>query len=339
VADDQKPNEGQQETQFGSSGVSEALLRRIAIAVEAQSKTAEQKPQNGAEPAKPLFVQVVGGDDLEPFEEQSLAISRETLTLSSRTYHIAFYAFIAAVAAAAFVFMQVKEMSYQTQIMAAQSESAAAGAAIGELNTRRQLEIAQQQATAAQDGAKAIQRQTIQELRPWIKFSMGDPKVSPTISWYVEVGSPLTAPVMFTNVGKTPAINVIVMVGIDIISRGKDPKLPVAFRSPRGPTPPMHFVRGAIRELKTGTIFPQGNVHNMVERLELKNGKAVKKVATPDEAKAVNEGNAYLVIFGQAKYFDGFGIERWTRFCKGGFANGEDANSGKCAKYNAVDNN
>jgi hypothetical protein len=331
MVDEQQPQKDQQESQTTPSGVGKPSIELGAFSKGADPKPAQQS-QDGNEPAKPLLVQIVGGDALEPFEEQTLAISR-------RTYWVAIFAFLAALAAAIFVGTQVKIMSYQTQIMASQSESAVASATQGARDTREQLRIAQQQAKTAQDSVKAIQRQTIQELRPWIKFTMADPKITPTVSWYVHSGSPLTAPVMFINVGKTPAIRVEVIVGVDLIPRGQDPKLPVTYRHAHGRRAQPPFVRSAIRKINTGTIFPDGNVHDTVDRLELTNGKATKKLVTPAEVEAANAGNSYLVIFGIATYHDGFGIKRWTRFCRGQFVSGEDANNGKCANYNAVDNN
>lgn len=71
-------------------------------------KAKHNPPDSRATQANPLFVQTVGGDELEPFEKQSLAISRESLDISRRTYYIAILAFIAAAAAAIFVYAQVR---------------------------------------------------------------------------------------------------------------------------------------------------------------------------------------------------------------------------------------
>jgi hypothetical protein len=76
-------------------------------------------------PSQPTPAQLVGGNDLIPFEQQTVAIARESLAISRRTYWIAVLGFGAALAAAVFVGSQVKIMSYQTQVMGSQSESAA----------------------------------------------------------------------------------------------------------------------------------------------------------------------------------------------------------------------
>jgi hypothetical protein len=57
-----------------------------------------------------------------------------------------------------FFWVQLKEMTYQTQVLASQSEGANAGALMEEMNTRKQLAILQQQAAAATKQAKAAEQ-------------------------------------------------------------------------------------------------------------------------------------------------------------------------------------
>ena len=38
---------------------------------------------------EPILVRLVGGEELEPFEEQTIAIAKETLAISRRTYWVA----------------------------------------------------------------------------------------------------------------------------------------------------------------------------------------------------------------------------------------------------------
>jgi len=168
----------------------------------------EQDPEDGSTPAKPLFIQVVGGDALEPFEEQSLAISRHT-------YWVAIFAFGAALAAAVFVGTQVYEMTKQTQLLASQSEGANAGALMDEMNTRKQLGIVQKQVDAAQKQANAatreasvLQKQFEAADRPWIAVD-------------VSINSPLTYDsngvhvgfdIIPKNIGRSPAQNMSIQV-------------------------------------------------------------------------------------------------------------------------------
>src|SRR5580692_6951975 len=91
-----QPNKEAQERQPAPSGITQPPVQLPAVPQQADPPAADQEPKDGSDPTKPLFIQVVGGDELEPFEEQSLAISR-------RTYWVAIFAFGAALAAAIFV--------------------------------------------------------------------------------------------------------------------------------------------------------------------------------------------------------------------------------------------
>ncbi len=83
-------------------------------------------------------MRLVGDDELKPFEQQTLDISR-------RTYRLTVVAALIAFGAAIFVGVQVEEMTNQTQILASQTESASAGSLMDGMNTRKQLAIAQQE--------------------------------------------------------------------------------------------------------------------------------------------------------------------------------------------------
>ena len=65
---------------------------------------------------------------------------------------------------------------------------------------------------------------------------------------------------------------------------------------------------------------------------------AVRNLSVAEANDLVNK-RAYWAVYGKVEYADVFGHKHWTRFCKDGYANGEDGNSGKCAHYYAVDNN
>jgi hypothetical protein len=159
VTDEQKPDKGKEEAKLPASPIAQPP---IAPPEQPPAPPNANQPRDSPQPPRPpdpILVQLVGGDDLEPFEEQTLALTRENLEISRRTYRIAVFAFVAAALAAGFVFMQVKEMSHQTQILASQSESAAAGAAIGELNTRIQLDLMKQQARRAGESVDQFTKQ------------------------------------------------------------------------------------------------------------------------------------------------------------------------------------
>jgi hypothetical protein len=165
VNDAEKSGERKQEAQASDANVTQPPT---APPQEPPAGSDTGGASGNPQPSQPILVRLVGGDDLEPFEEQTLALARESLVISKRTFRIAILGFLAAVAAATFVGVQVFEMTKQTQIFASQSESASANGLLDGMNTRKQLDIAEKQAKAAQDSVKAIQRQTIQQERPWI---------------------------------------------------------------------------------------------------------------------------------------------------------------------------
>lgn len=124
---------------------------------------------------------------------------------------------LAAITAALF-YVQLNEMTKQTQILATQSESANAGAMMDEMNTRKQLAIAQQQveaagrqANAAQHSVKAIQNEMEVSERPWIAIS--DAKIASPISIDREGHASTNLNFNISNTGKTPAIGIIIAKG------------------------------------------------------------------------------------------------------------------------------
>jgi hypothetical protein len=241
MTEDQRSDQKNQDTQFRLPGVGQPSVKPNVTPKQTDPTSQQQRTQEGTNPAKPVFVQLVGGDELEPFEEQTLAISRETLTVSRRTYQVAIFAFLAALAAAVFVGSQVKIMSYQTQIMASQSESAAAGAAIGELNTRNQFKIAQEQADASQKQAKAaetqvdtLRRNFVNEQQPYVWFT----NETAIVDWTEWKGGTASWTYRITNYGKSPAINYSVdrhtEIGPDALEKVKNYRISRQFWSWKG---------------------------------------------------------------------------------------------------------
>jgi hypothetical protein len=301
-------------------------------------------------PREPILVQLVGDEELKPFEQQSLAIARESLAISRNSERIAIAAFAAAFLAALFVYFQVKVMSYQTQIMNAQSESAAGGAAIDEWNTQKQLKIAQQQAEAAQDSVTVIRQQMRTDERPWLEFKEGSGNINFT------VGQAISLPIQFSNIGRTPALHIRAFTCVQIMPVGHDPeftewnrsssivigldeRIPkryetgkAASKVPSKVTPPCNWVETAI-------IYPQGNEGYSFSRKRINGGKGEDDPLRLDEFKCLTDSTAYFSIYGQIWYRDVFGVHHWTKFCASKTFNGTPSQSRKCANYSDVDHN
>lgn len=322
MTDEQQPDEHQKESQLSPSGVTQPSIQPLAVSEQAGSNPASQQTQQGRDAAHPAFVQIVGGDDLEPFEEQTLAISR-------RTYWIAIFAFGAALAAAIFVGSQVKIMSYQTQIMASQTESASASSLMDGMNTKRQLDIAQQQATsagiqakAAQDSVKAIQRQMRVDQRPWIKLSAN------FATFAVKVGDTIKASTSFQETGKTAAMEIMAEWVIDLVDDGTTLKFP--FKVPRA-------------FYTTGVLYPSDpQVTQDVFWLTYDpkdKTKTIIRTFTVDDVKKLNDGAAFIIVYGRVRYVDGFHIHHWTHYCSWTFSKPGSYHASQCPAYNRVDKN
>ena len=322
MVDTGNPDERNQESKATDTSVTQP-------ATTAQKPAAKTDASGDPQPPQPILVQLVGGDDLEPFEERTLALTRDSLETSRRTHRVAVFGFWAAVAAATFVGIQVKEMSYQTQIMGSQSESAAAGAALGELNTRKQLAIAQKQARAAQDGVTAVQSQTQADQRAWVQ--MGTiPNGIDTVD-----NAPITARVFIGTIGKSPAKNISGGFAMDVYGSNEMPELDLGSKH-------------TLDHFSTGISFPN-DTHGF--QIEVFNRSVPSKIkpplVLPDINEKVNAGESYVVIWGKTTYDDIFGIHHWVRFCGlvGTIPRQTHAKSiydkarAKCATYNDVDEN
>ena len=163
-AGDGHPKE--QRAQQGPARIGDGVQASPLTEQQGEANSSSQQAAKQIGESNPLYVQLVGNDPF-PHEIESTQIARDTLTIERRAFTIAVLGFLVALGVAVFVWVQVSELSHQNQILAGQSESAAASAAIGELNTRTQLAIAKKSAEAAKQSSNAIALQ----MRPWAAIS------------------------------------------------------------------------------------------------------------------------------------------------------------------------
>lgn len=186
---------------------------------------------------------------------------------------------------AAFFYVQLNEMQRQTQILAAQTESAAAGASLDEMTTRKQIAVAQLQAKAAQDSVAAIQQQMRQDQRAWVGIH-GINLVTP-----LEKDKVFNILVIFMNSGKTPALETTGPIFTTLagapIKKLKD--LPT---------------KGLV--YYPGTIFP-GVAYSTTVSSPVK--------MTDDIIKEFNSGHIWIYVYGRTEYHDVFGRHHTTSNC------------------------
>lgn len=111
---------------------------------------------------------------------------------------------------AALFWVQLYEMTKQTQILASQSEGANAGALMDEMNTRKQLDIAQVQAKAAQDSVRTMRQQMLLGQRPWVSIT----KAAPHQTFVFQVGQSIRWDIAYVNSGRSPAIRMATDAGV-----------------------------------------------------------------------------------------------------------------------------
>src|ERR1700722_7291331 len=196
---DVKPGGNRQPLPVGDSAPQEPVKTPSQPSVPAASKqeiAAALQQQNGGpeipKERKPLRVEIVKDDELSAFE-------KKTVIYTIIGIFISFLAFIAACVAIVFVYQQFKEMADQTDILNRQARQARSDSAAASLVTDKQLSIAQQRATAAQNQVAAVTRQMRVDQRPLVKPDRQLQNVTLT------VGQPVTLPIQFSNIGKTPA--------------------------------------------------------------------------------------------------------------------------------------
>lgn len=329
MAEDQSRDQYERQGNPTSAGAGQLVFESAVLSKQANPKASEQNGREGTDSTKPVFVKIVGGDELEPFEQQTLAISR-------KTYWVAVFAFAAAVIAAAFVGVQVKEMTYQTQIFASQSEGANAGALMDEMNTRKQLAIAQTQAKAAQDSVTVIRQQMRIDQQGWVALDNLYPEVS------TEHGTQVYG--VLKNTGKSPARNIECIIGL-FFKHGPEPPTIVdgkwmemisnkvaigAVPSEAALEQPTQSDRADLRWMEhlaeTGritdpTLFPRDSALSIVSaparmRIGVLAPQGTFPLKLPVGGNWSMPGTFVVIAYGTALYTDTFGGAHNTRFCR-----------------------
>jgi hypothetical protein len=274
---------------------------------------------------KDVSVRIIRDEDLTPFEAQTIHIAQRTLAVSQGSYAFARIGFWVAFGAAVIIGIQVYEITKQTQILASQTESAVAAGLMDEMNTRKELDIAQKQAQAAQESVKAIQGQMRIDQRPWLYIPSGSEKIEPYV-----LGKEIADELYIVNSGKTLARNVITKFRLHMLLKGEEPEF--NYHDPF--FPPIVS--------KMGTIFPNEAPRSLrVYVITTVAGEKLRVTLPQRDLDALAKGEEHAVIYGTIEYDDTFGHHHWTHYC-GGTILGQafpNAPSKKCVEYNDTDHN
>lgn len=293
VTQSEKADEGKQESKAADAVVVKPLTpppRAPPAPPNIANASSDPKPP------QPLLVHLVNGSDLKPFEVQTLAIASESLAISRRTYWIAIFGFLAALAAACFVGIQVEEMTNQTQILASQSEGANAGALMDEMNTRKQLDIAKRQAKSSEDAIATSLQIERADQRAWLGISEFE------VEQYApdEPQKPFKIVLRLRNSGKTPAINI---------------RLATAFQNYPDPvvdgpsTNDIKVLLHSLKESKSAFVAAPNSTRKYII-----DDRVNKNIVTANYS-TIRTYHSWAYFFGQIEYDDVFQHGRITKFC------------------------
>jgi hypothetical protein len=230
----------------------------------------------------------------------------------------AFLAFCAALIYAGIALDQWIEMHTQTQEIFRQAEVENNDAGVKAAQWLAEFKNARDQVNAAQASAEAIQKQTQQDQRPWLKitFGLNEPRVQ----------FPISGTIHIVNGGKTPARHVIAKVVVEQVKNGEGPKLNYA---------------GPGMAVTTGTLFPNEPPVNLpiIKRIIGTDGKGTNDIFTDTESDDFMNGRIFYIIYGTIYYTDFFGTNHWTKYCSFHAAQGFTFTAQNCTNYGDIDKN
>jgi hypothetical protein len=200
----------------------------------------------------------------------------------------------------------------------------------------RNVLYAQQQVEAAQDSVKAIQKQMRMDQRPWVKIA---PSTDKPMRVDIGVNHPLKVFMALSNIGKTPARNIVAR----IVVRPINDDLPGLTDDFTGSTEIAHFV------LRGGTMFPNDKITDVpvIRGRKASNGEGIEAdPITFTEHDDLMHGKSIVAIYGKVMYDDVFNIHHWTYFCYEANPSdnyvihpGGSAVETQCMRYSRVDKN
>ncbi len=135
------------------------------------------------------------------------------------------------------------------------------------------------------------------------------------IHYTIDAGKVIESTIVFTNTGKTPAVNL----------RTRATMKPV----PVGDAPDFQHIYSIVPQnhspvAPNASIFTNPKDHSNIPLAQ-------------DEVDAIKQGAAVVYIYGRIDYEDIFHVDHWISFCYS--ANTDLVNSSACKEHNEIDNN
>jgi hypothetical protein len=139
-------------------------------------------------------------------------------------------------------------------------------------------------------------------------------------------------PLRVTNVGKTPARNIVVATVVEVVPRAQAPNFGDS------PTDIIPIFRSEV-----GDLFPNDwtsfNTWRLKAKGEAKKGgdTEVWPLSKPEYAELM-AGQAYIAVHGQIGYEDIYHVPHWTKFCYWWPFTSLEYNASECVGRNTTDN-
>jgi hypothetical protein len=225
-------------------------------------------------------------------------------------------AFAAAFLYAGLAAIQLNEMHTQTAQVFSQSDVENANASRRTVEVFQQLEIAQQQAGAAQKSVEAIQKQMRVDQQARISVEVG-------LNTALQLNGMVGAGLRYTNTGKTVARNILIKSVVTIAPEKQE----LLFRYPSD----------LVNTFRIGAVYPMSSSPVQARMYDPGHiGHSIKK----EEYEALQEYRSHGLVYGKISYDDVFGGHHWNTFCNMSQLRDPVSDMPKaCVAYNTTDKN
>jgi hypothetical protein len=137
----------------------------------------------------------------------------------------------------------------------------------------------------------------------------------------------LALPIRASNVGKTPARNIVGRYYVDVIKNGEAPNFDYNERRP-------------LHKMYSGDLFPNDNVDTFAQRYVAKPESQTDTLVwalSDTEYRQLMRGTSYVAVHGILTYEDVFRVRHWKTFCMWFPFASVDYSTGACVAHNAND--